>query len=116
MVTQARLLECGSFPLRTYLAEADLDLVLLHKAQLSSECGLQSQIDAALLRVNQQLCNHVLNQSAPVMSQTGAPCSEGLSIRSVGFLNARTKTVTCIIASLSVDITGKRYMETSFAL
>ncbi|KAG5186795.1 hypothetical protein JKP88DRAFT_179331, partial [Tribonema minus] len=100
-----QLFACGSFPLRTYLADGDLDLVLFCGPCPSS--ADHGHPDHELLKVSSALCLDVLRQN------DGAGYS---SVRNVNFVNARTRIVTCIVGSLSVDITVNQIGSLAAAL
>jgi len=74
----------GSSPLKTYLPDSDLDVVVFAK-KYSHTC--------ALLQVNQALCNASMGDD------------EVLRIWNVSFVKARTNVVSCTIQNISIDIT-----------
>lgn len=82
----------GSFPLRCYLPESDLDLVILS--------GDGSTNDATLiLSVFNVLCRTIIE------SDSGGRRDCSFIIRNVEFRNARTKLAHCVVNNLDVDIT-----------
>jgi len=87
---------CGSFPLKTYLANGDLDLVMISK---KTESDSNEMCDNEIVNVTTALCHEAVSQD----HKDGTNGS--LCLRNVNFVNARTKIVTCIIGSMSVDIT-----------
>eukprot|EP01041_Mallomonas_annulata_P000150 gene150-252_t len=83
----------GSFPLRSYLPESDMDIVLLtsrRDAQDDSE---------PILTIFTALCQAV------VMSSKTGRLFPDMTIRNIEFVNARTRLAHCVVNNLSVDIT-----------
>ncbi|RYG66674.1 hypothetical protein EON64_09260, partial [archaeon] len=121
-VSGAVLLECGSTCTRTYLPDSDLDLILF------TEDGAEDDIQV-LMRVFAALCEEIGNrdkQSNPMLSNSthsnppigsnvnnnnssssSSSCQfNGLfTIRSVEFVNARTRLLSCVVNNIQVDVT-----------
>lgn len=82
----------GSFPLRSYLPESDLDLVVVSGAAGRGESAL-------VLTVFNSLCLTI------VENESGNNKDFAFVIRNVEFRNARTKLAHCVVNNLEVDIT-----------
>lgn len=82
----------GSFPLRSYLPESDLDLVIVSDGGSPNEA-------AQVLTVFDALCRSI------VESDLGHGRDFAFVIRNVEFRNARTKLAHCVVNNLDVDIT-----------
>ena len=84
----------GSFPVRCYLPESDLDMGLI--------CGDQAkQYEGELiLTVFTALCSNIIDSEA---DSTGR--EHVFIIRNVEFRNARTRLAHCVVNNIDVDIT-----------
>lgn len=82
----------GSFPLRTYLPESDLDIVLFTR---SNEAG--GKDIEVILAVFNALCREI--------ALAEEDRSVRFKIRNVEFINARIKLSKCCINNIGVDIT-----------
>jgi DNA polymerase sigma len=93
----------GSFPLRSYLPESDLDLVIVSGGSSLQGQGQggqgQGQEAALILAVFNSLCQTVLD------ADSGRGRDAAFVIRNVEFRNARTKLAHCVVNNLDVDIT-----------
>lgn len=87
----------GSFPLRCYLPESDLDVVIVNAEGRDLVNGAQES--ALILRVFNSLC------LAIVEADPGIAREAAFVIRNVEFRNARTKLAHCVVNNLDVDIT-----------
>lgn len=83
----------GSFPLRSYLPESDLDIVLVVSD------SIKAQEVVSILAVFNILCQNILE------TDSGASRDYVFTIRNVEFRNARTKLAHCVVNNLDVDIT-----------
>jgi hypothetical protein len=84
----------GSFPLRTYIPESDLDLVIIMKSS-----GNIDESDL-ILSIFNALCHAVANNTRSSHQHLAERV-----IRNIEFVNARTRLVHCIINNSSVDMT-----------
>lgn len=84
----------GSFPVRCYLPESDLDMALI--------CGDQAkQYEAGLiLAVFTTLCSNIIDTESEVAGR-----EQVFIIRNVEFRNARTRLAHCVVNNIDVDIT-----------
>jgi hypothetical protein len=83
------LLGSGSFTLKTFLAESDIDLVVL----------TESIDDRNILKIFNSLCEEI------VLKEDGQSTFNLMQIRNVEFINARTKVAHCLVNNVGVDIT-----------
>ena len=105
----------GSFPSKTYLPDADIDLTIL---------GHPGDSDEATFLVNSALCRTAVLHSP--MSSAGQPTrpagaeQEGtavapapqeamLHVRNVTFIAGKVRVVTCVVGNLSVDVSVGKY-------
>lgn len=94
----AKLFESGSFPLQTYLPESDLDLVLILPNALAKR---DAKSNSKFFDIFHALCHRIEEEPSELETSHYSP----MSIRSVEYVNARTKVCHCMVNSVGVDIT-----------
>jgi hypothetical protein len=88
----------GSFPLRCYLPDSDLDAVVFFPGD---EEPTQRRSAEVVLSVFNSLCKNIMETS--VASSIGR--DPAFVIRNVEFRNARTKLAHCVVNNQEVDVT-----------
>jgi DNA polymerase sigma len=86
------IVECGSTCSRTYLADSDLDVIVL-----SQDPGDDMQ---QLILIFTALCEEIYKKEHNPHSSAGP-----FTIRNVEFINARTKLINCLVNNIGIDIT-----------
>ena len=90
--TESDTVFAGSFPLRTYLPESDLDLVLFTRNNEDTGKDIEH-----ILAIFNALCREI------ALAEDDR--SVRFKIRNVEFINARIKLSKCYINNIGVDIT-----------
>ena len=95
---EMKLVVCGSTALKSYLAESDLDLMILSPS-------IQVLSDEMKLLVNcfSSLCQEIYAK------EEGKSKNQELIIRNVELINARTKLIHCFVNNIGVDITFNQF-------
>jgi hypothetical protein len=106
----------GSFPLRVYLPESDLDVVVLSPQRRGAKDSVQE-----IMEIFSCLCETIRESeknSFPIDFEVMALfifysncclfCKQEFKIQSVEFVNARTRVVKCVINKMSLDITANQ--------
>mmetsp|Transcript_14628 Transcript_14628/g.22062 ORF Transcript_14628/g.22062 Transcript_14628/m.22062 type:complete len:1104 (-) Transcript_14628:253-3564(-) len=89
----------GSFPLRVYLPESDLDVVVLTPQSFEEKDDLQE-----ILQIFSCLCGAIKeNEKAQLLRDF-----EEHKIQSIEFVNARIRVVKCVVNKTSLDITANQ--------
>ncbi|TMW64001.1 hypothetical protein Poli38472_014706 [Pythium oligandrum] len=107
------LIPTGSFPMKTYLPTADLDVCLLLPKEIEPTWYLQ--VMGALCSAGTSIADGVPNGS-PTPKHSGLAPSSGMptslsgsnTVRNVTFVNAEVRLVKCTIDNISVDLTVNR--------
>jgi hypothetical protein len=91
-IEDAQCFLMGSFPLRTYLPDSDVDIALLMpicdgKLEFARSIPIRKVMDA--------LCSAALS----------VPPRTGYILRNVDFINAKTPIVRCTVNNIDLDIT-----------
>lgn len=123
----------GSFPLKTYLPCADVDMVMFlppssasgtsvrsepaGESDIGQQEGTAATVDSektgtmrapALVAVNQALCSIAAQSGCRRRSNLSCPPTDQTAkpeIRNVSFINARTPIVTMVVGNVVVDLT-----------
>lgn len=90
----------GSFPLKVYLPESDLDVVVLTRQSSNENDDLKDILD-----IFSCLCR-AINESEKIIPPNGI--YEDIKIQRIEFINARIKVVKCVINQTSLDITANQ--------
>eukprot|EP00981_Chlorochromonas_danica_P004170 scaffold838_cov160-Ochromonas_danica.AAC.7 len=93
---QAVIVECGSTCLRTYLADSDLDLILI-----TNNSTILHDDKQLLITIFTALCEEIYKKD----SVSGYATPAQFTIRNIDFINARTKLINCLVNNIGVDIT-----------
>lgn len=93
---QAVIVECGSTCLRTYLADSDLDLILI-----TNNSTILHDDKQLLITIFTALCEEIYKKD----SIAGYATPAQFTIRNIDFINARTKLINCLVNNIGVDIT-----------
>ncbi len=130
-VPECKIFPVGSFPLKTYLPYADVDMVMFSRrgaggvrARSDERMGTTDDIPggdegetadavrpSALVAVNQALCMVAacsgVRRGNPPRSRPWTPSAEAGNpeIRNVQFINARTPVITVVVGNVHVDVT-----------
>ena len=89
----SHILGSGSYTLRSYLPESDLDLVVLTK------WGSQAADTKTIFSIFNSLCQEI------TLQEDGQSLNQDMKIRNVEFVNGRTKVAHCVVNNVKVDIT-----------
>ena len=107
----------GSFPLRVYLPESDLDMVVLTPQEKGERDSVKE-----IMEIFSCLCDsirendrtpfpmdiEVTNTACPLPFRNMPVCYQEFKIQSIEFINARTRVVKCVVNKMSLDITANQ--------
>lgn len=91
-----KICESGSFPLQTYLPESDLDLIIVVD---DVPAEISSSFNNKFLAIFNSLC-----RSIDEVDENGGVFTP-MRIKSVEYINARTKLCHCVVNSVGIDLT-----------
>lgn len=99
----------GSYPTKTYLPDADVDIAL-HLPPVAADSS-SSPSHSWVCAVNSALCQAAIEQT-----EADTSVDASLHIRNVTFVNGRVKVVTCLVGNLAVDVSAARKPALAAAL